>query len=110
MYAAKREEGTGRPLTGKEKGLAIPLDFYHWLHVAYDSRNRVGFLLYLWLVCLHSLSALVFIPPSTFPMTEVTKLNLLCCAVQSPGFLSLHLLASWCSKFLWWATKIQMFL
>lgn len=50
-----------------------------------------------------------FYTPSAFLMIEVTNLNLLCCAVQSPGFLSLHLLASWCSKFLWWATKIQMF-
>lgn len=63
VYAVKREEGTGRPLTGKEKGLVIPLDFYHWLQVASDSRNHLAFLLYLWLVCLHSLSALVFIPP-----------------------------------------------
>lgn len=63
MYTVKREEGTGRPLTGKEKGLAILLDFCHWLQVAYDARSCVAFLSYLCLVCLHSLSALVFTPP-----------------------------------------------
>lgn len=63
MYTAKREEGTGRPLSGKEIGLAILLDFYHWLQVACDSGNHIAFLLYLWPVFLHSPSALVFTLP-----------------------------------------------
>lgn len=60
-YTVKRGEGTGRPLTGKEKGLAIPWGFYHWLQVACDLRNHVAaFLLSSWLVCLRFFSALVF--------------------------------------------------
>lgn len=33
-YTVKREEGTRRPVTSREKGLAIPLDFHYWLQVA----------------------------------------------------------------------------
>lgn len=51
---------------------------------------------------------------------EVTKVDLCCTkyicstqsrlAVPSPDFLSLHVVAIWCSKFLWQGTKIEMFL
>lgn len=58
LYIEKREE-TGRSLTGKEKGIVI----YHWLQVAYDSRNHAAFLLYWWIVCPHSLDGGVFTPP-----------------------------------------------
>lgn len=57
MYAVKTE-GTGRCLTGEEKGITIlPL-----AQVAYDSRNHDAFLVNL-AVYLHSLSAVVFTPP-----------------------------------------------
>lgn len=62
MCMLKRGGGTGRQLIGMGKGLAIPWDFCHQLQGAYDSRNRVAFLLSSWLVCLHSV-LLLFTPP-----------------------------------------------
>lgn len=46
VYAVSRQEGSGRPLTGKGKGLIALLVLCDWLQVAYDSRNPTAFLLY----------------------------------------------------------------
>lgn len=88
VYAVSRQERSGRPLTGEEKGLIALQVLCDRLQVAYDWRNPTAFLLYWWLV---SLPFPVLVSLSLiFPYGRAKEI----CVVQSTVFFffSLHLL------------------